>query len=48
MKKKKKKKKRKEEKKDKISAILYFLSCSKALIAISLAWIEKDRNFLSL
>ena len=39
---------KKKKNHDRISAILHFLSCSKALIAISLAWTEEAQNFLSL
>lgn len=38
----------KQKNHDRISAILHFLSCSKALIAISLALSEEAQNFLSL
>jgi len=38
----------KQKNHDRISAILHFLSCSKALIAISLALTEETQNFLSL
>ena len=37
-----------KKKNDKISAILHFLSCSKALTAISLALTKEARNFLFL
>ena len=39
--------KKKKKNHDRISAILHFLSCSKALTAISLAWTKKAQNFLS-